>query len=191
MRLCKVCTLPPKMRAKIDAALVDGVTYKRIVARFSSEERPISPPNLCRHRKHLLPKELIRQAPAPQPEVALTLLQRVETLVGESRAIAEAAKTGQQWIAATSALREVRCCIELLGKLTGEISPSSINFNNFNFNNLTDEHLEQFLDAVAKRGDARLRALVRTKLGTPAPTIQVNFVDPPPLLEAPPTNGHA
>jgi hypothetical protein len=183
------------MRERIERALVDGVTYAKIVRRFSTAARPLNEVNLCRHRKHLLPKELIRQAPPPQPEVATTLLQRVETLVGESRAIAEAAKTGQQWIAATSALREVRCCIELLGKLTGEISPTSINFNNFNFNNLTDENLGMFLDAVAKRGDARIRALVREKLGMPSPIFQVNFVDsaaPGLVLEAPTNgNGHA
>jgi hypothetical protein len=211
MRLCKICTLPAKMRAKIDAALVDCTTYGRIVTRFSKPDRPINAMNLSRHRRHLLPKELVRRAPAPSPEVATTLLQRVETLVGESRAIAEAAKTGQQWIAATSALREVRCCIELLGKLSGEISPGSINFNNFNFNNLTEEHLGLFLDSVAKRGDARIQKLVAEKLGFPAPVVEINFVkvkercprcgdifegdarpQQPPLLEAPANgNGHA
>jgi hypothetical protein len=181
------------MRAKIDAALVDGVTYKRIVARFSSAERPISPPNLCRHRKHLLPKELIRQAPAPDPDVALTLIQRIETLVADSKAIAHAAKGQQQWIAATSALREVRCCIELLGKLTGEISPN-INFHSVNFGNLSADQIEAFWDALQKAQNARFRHLLMERLGPPAPSIQVHFVDAPqpepPLLEAFPANGN-
>jgi hypothetical protein len=193
MRLCKICTLPPKTRAKIDAALVDGITYTRIAARFSSADRPINKVNLCRHRKHLLPKELIRRAPAPKPEVALTLLDRVENLVSESRTIAEAAKTGQQWIAATSALREVRCCVELLGKLSGELS-SGINFNSFNFANVTEEQITAFLDAVAKRGGARLRELVMERLGQTAPIFAVNFVAPPeekePLFLDAPANGN-
>jgi hypothetical protein len=176
MRLCKVCTLPAKLRAKIDAALVDGTTYERIVARFSKPDRPINTMNLSRHRRHVLPKELVRQAPAPEPEVALSLLQRVESLVAESKQIATSAKTGQQWIAATAALREVRCCIELLGKLSGEISPSNFNFATFNFANVTDEHLSLFLEAAAKRGDRRIRELVMEKLGPPAPKFHVNFI---------------
>jgi hypothetical protein len=193
MRLCKICTLPAKLRAKIDAALVDGVTYNRIVARHSKRDRPINTMNLSRHRRHLLPKELVRRAPAPQPEVAATLLERVETLVAESRMIAEAAKTGQQWIAATSALREVRCCVELLGKLSGELS-SGVNFNSFNFSNVTEEQIGAFLDAVAKRGDSRLRALVMEKLGQPAPMFAVKFVAAPeekePMCLDAPTNGN-
>jgi|SRR5579863_753592 len=206
MRLCKICTLPAKVRAKIDAALVDGTTYERIVTRFSKPDRPINTMNLSRHRRHLLPKELVRQAPVPEPEVALSLLQRVESLVAESKQIAAAAKTGQQWVAATAALREVRCCIELLGKLTGEISPSNFNFATFNFANVTDEHLSLFLDAAAKRGETRVRQLVMERLGPPAPQFHAHFVavtercpacgfEGPvgkrPLLEAPSDNNHA
>jgi hypothetical protein len=176
MRLCKVCTLPPKMRAEIDAALVDGTTYDRIVARFSQVDRPINTMNLSRHRRHLLPKELVRRAPAPEPEVALSLVQRVEGLMADSKQIAVAAKTGQQWIAATSALREVRCCIELLGKLTGEISPANFNFATFNFANLTEDQIGAFLDAIAQRGDDRIRAMVTAKLGSLAQMIRVSFV---------------
>jgi|SRR5581483_3181501 len=72
MRLCKVCTLPPEIRARIDAALADGTTYDRIVARFSQVDRPINTMNLSRHRRHLLPKDLVRRAPAPEPETALS-----------------------------------------------------------------------------------------------------------------------
>ena len=204
MRICKICCLPAARRAKIDAALVDGVTYKRIAARFSTKMQPINTVNVCLHRKHLLPKDLVRARPAPPPDVALTLLQRVETLVAESRSIAEAAKTGQQWIAATSALREVRCCIELLGKLTGEISPANFNFNTFNFATVREEQLAAFLDAATK--DARVLGLLMARLGPPTPEVHVNFVGvaelcprcgyhvagytPPPMLEGPSTNGN-
>jgi hypothetical protein len=47
--------------------------------------------NLSRHRRHLLPKELVRRAPAPDPEVALSLVERVEGLVAEAKQIAAAA----------------------------------------------------------------------------------------------------
>lgn len=125
----------------------------------------------------------MRQRPAPPPEVATTLLDRVEGLVAESRAIAHAAKSGQQWVAATSALREVRCCLELLGKLTGQIS-TSFNFNTFNFDTVSEDKLIECLDAIAKRQDAaavRFRQLVKERLGAPQARFIVNFVDPPQL----------
>jgi hypothetical protein len=131
------------------------------------------------------------------------LLERVEALVAQSRTIAHAAQQNQQWVSATSALREVRCCLELLGKLTGELS-SSTNFN-FNFlssgGTLREEHLIAFLDAIEKRGGeatARLLELVRERFGPTAPIINVSFVAasaeraPLTLLDGhAPANGHA
>jgi hypothetical protein len=52
---------------------------------------------------------------------ATSLLGRVECLMQESEKIAEAAKLAKNWPAATSALREARNCLELLGKLRGEL----------------------------------------------------------------------
>lgn len=54
---------------------------------------------------------------------------------------------------------EVRCCIELLGKLSGEIS-SSVNFNVIN---ITEARFTEFMDAIEKKGDltvAHMRQLV-------------------------------
>jgi hypothetical protein len=156
-------------------ALLEGVAYKEIARKFSKYK--FSYGSVGRHRRHLLPDDLIRKAPPPEPEVALSLVQRIENLVAESKQIAAAAKTQQAWIAATSALREIRACLELLGKLSGEISPGNINFDNFNFATLTDDQIGAFLDAVAKRGDDRIRAMVTAKLGSTLPTVHVNFVD--------------
>jgi hypothetical protein len=61
---------------------------------------------------------------AQQAEVvceATSLLTRVESLMQESQKIAAAAKLEKNWPAATSALREARGCLELLGKLSGEL----------------------------------------------------------------------
>jgi hypothetical protein len=73
----------------------------------------------------------------------------VEGLIAESKAIAEKAKSGQQWIAAVSALREVRSCIELMAKLSGELSSANINFFAID---LTESRIQEFLDAAALRG---------------------------------------
>jgi hypothetical protein len=153
MKLCKICLLPTATRKKIDALLFQGVAYKTITQKFGHGK--FSYGSVGRHRRHLLPEDVIRKAPPPPPETGRSLLDRVETLVTESRTIANAAKTQQQWVAATSALREVRCCLELLGKLTGEIS--SINFNTFNFANivLNEEQLCAILENVKSRPQIR------------------------------------
>ena len=52
---------------------------------------------------------------------ATSLLARVENLMHESERIAAAAKLEKNWPAAMSALREARGCLELLGKLRGEL----------------------------------------------------------------------
>ncbi len=181
--MCKVCCLPPARRAKIDAALVEGVTYKKIARRYSTKTQPINSVNLCNHRKHLLPKDLVRRAPAPAPEVATTLLERVEGLIARVRVIADAAESTQNWIAATSALREARAGLELLGKLTGELSSTT----NINFlmgsPSATLERVTAFLDSIPKWGGSALeqqvRALVVQRFGNPAPIINVKFVAVP------------
>lgn len=179
MRMCKICCLPAGRRAKIDAALVDGVTYKRIAAKFSTKMQPINSVNLCNHRKHLLPKDLVRKAPAPSPEVSATLLDRIEGLILQSRSIAHAAERSQQWVSATSALREVRCCIELLGKLTGELS-STTNVN-FLLGSVTVERVAAFLDSIPKLGgtvlEEKVRAMVVQRFGIMPPHINVEFMD--------------
>jgi hypothetical protein len=52
---------------------------------------------------------------------ATSLLNRVEHLMQESERIAAAAQLEKDWPAATGALREARNCLELLGKLRGEL----------------------------------------------------------------------
>jgi hypothetical protein len=172
-KLCAVCVLPAKTRDAIDRALINGQTYKTISQRF---KRRVSIFALCRHRRHLLPKDLVRQAPPPKPEAATTLLDRVESLITESRGIAESAKRGQQWIAASGALREVRSCLELLGKLSGQLSSGvNINFLNWSF---SEDQLSAFVDAIKKRPEAvaLLNHLIAEKLGRLAPITHIHFL---------------
>lgn len=179
MKLCKICTLPAKMRATIDRALVEGTTYKAIAARFSTSTRPINQVNLCRHRRHVLPKELIRRAPTSPPEIAVPLLQRVESLYSQSVAIAHAAQAKGEWTAATSGLREARCSVELMGKLTGELGSSSN--TNFNLVDMREEQVLAFLNAIAKRAGApaaRTRKLIEDIFGLQPPVINIRFGDP-------------
>src|SRR3954454_5673335 len=75
-KLCAVCVLPAKTRDAIDRALINGQTYKNISQRF---KRRVSIFALCRHRKHLLPKDLVRQDQLPKPEPPTTLQAQGES----------------------------------------------------------------------------------------------------------------
>jgi hypothetical protein len=67
------------------------------------------------------PTQSLRAQQAEVVSEATSLLSRVENLMQESEKIAAEAKIEENWSAATSALREARSCLELLGKLRGEL----------------------------------------------------------------------
>jgi hypothetical protein len=190
MQMCKICLLPAATRKRIDAELYLGTSYKKIAAKFSKKDRSFSHVCVFRHRQHLIPQDVVRRPPPPDPQVAATLLGRVEQLIAEFRSIADATRVQQPpW--AIAAMKEIMHGLEMIGKITGEIAPGSINFNTFNFANVSDDQVIAFLDAVARRGDARLRAMVQEKLGIPAPVFHVNFrAVPDPLLLEAPANGY-
>jgi hypothetical protein len=90
----------------------------------------VSLPALNRHKSHL-PGTLAKAQHAEVVCEATSLLARVESLVHESEKIAAAAKLEKNWPAATSALREARGCLELLGKLRGELhQPGPLHLHN-------------------------------------------------------------
>ncbi len=73
-----------------------------------------------RHREHI-PAALTKAEQAHEVAQATTLLGRIEGLIQDCRAISQKAQRARQWQAAVSALRELRGCLELLGKLSGEL----------------------------------------------------------------------
>jgi hypothetical protein len=203
--MCKICLMPAATRKRIDAELYLGTSYKKIAVRFSTNKRSISHVAVFRHRKHLIPQDVVRRPPPPDPQVATTLLGRVEQLIAEFRSIADATKAQQPpW--AIAAMKEIMHGLEMIGKITGEIQPGNFNFNTFNFANVTEEQIGAFWEALQKTQNARVRGLLMARLGLRAPDVHVNFVDvvqrcsncgsswplppAPPLLEAPPTNGN-
>jgi hypothetical protein len=122
VRTCNVCKNPDK--AAIEAALLRNVPLRTI-----SAESGVSVASLFRHRQHL-PLKLVQAERAREVSEASSLLDRVESLVLECREIAAAARKEKNWPAATGALREVRSCLELLGKLSGELqAAASIQFH--------------------------------------------------------------
>ncbi len=209
MQMCKICLLPAATRKRVDAALYLGTSYKKVAMKFSTKARSFSHVAVFRHRQHLVPQQVRRQPPPPDPQAATTVLERVERLIAEFRSIADATKTQQPpW--AIAAMKEIMRGLEMIGRITGEIAPANINFNNFNFAHVGEEQIANFWEALQKPGNDRVRALLSARFGHRPPDISVNFVDviercpkcgfenygpapapeAPPLLEAPPTNGN-
>lgn len=114
--VCAVCRHPS--RDKIDRALVAHTSFRTIVKQHGT-----SPAALSRHKGHLS-TALVKSAEARQAASATSLFERVEQVIGDCRAIAERANKAKSWASAVAALREVRGCLELLGKLSGELGQS-------------------------------------------------------------------
>jgi hypothetical protein len=109
MRACKVCTHPE--RAKIEDHILRHEPHQKI-----GDWSGLSLHSVWRHSKHL-GRSLVVKGDLP-------LVGRVEGLLSRLERISEAAQTAKNWSAATSALREVRCSLELIAKLTGQIVPA-------------------------------------------------------------------
>ena len=112
-QFCSVCRHPEKLA--IEGAVLRNEPLRSIAQRLGT-----SPWAIHRHKKHL-PKQLAEARHAEQVAEATGLLNRVEALLAEAEKIAAAAKESRDWSAATSALREARSCLELLGRLRGEL----------------------------------------------------------------------
>jgi hypothetical protein len=190
-QMCKICLMPAPTRKRVDAELYLGTSYKKIAVRFSTKKMSISHQSVFRHRQHLIPQEVRRTPPPSDPQAATTVLERVEQLIAEFRSIADATKVQQPpW--AIAAMKEILRGLEMIGKITGEISPANINFNALNFQLLTEEQVVTFLDGVRRRGDPALRRALEQRFpSSTLPAVVVNFVEAaPPLLEASPANGN-
>jgi hypothetical protein len=111
-RRCTICSHPQHKEI--------AVSLFRDGTRSTARQFQVSLPALDRHKGHL-PGTIVKAQQAEVVCEATSLLSRVESLMQESEKIAAAAKREKNWSAATSALREARGCLELLGKLRGEL----------------------------------------------------------------------
>jgi len=115
-RVCSVCKSPDKLPA--EEAILRLVPLSRIAA-----QTKLSVDALQRHKTHM-GKNIVRTVPFEAEQVlsSVTLLSRVQSLIVEVREIANCAKKNKSWASAISALRELRSCLELLGRMSGELS---------------------------------------------------------------------
>ena len=113
-RSCSVCQ--HDSREAIDSSLIHGEPLRNIASRHR-----LSPTALHRHKNAHLPKALARAQEAQEIVRASSLLEEAEALLARTDTIyAESVAHGDMRLA-LSAIREKRGCLELLGKVTGEL----------------------------------------------------------------------
>ncbi len=112
-RVCTVCNHPE--RERIDKLLIEGESFRNIAERFS-----LSSTSTYRHKAHIN-RTLLKANEVREIAQADNLLEQVRDL--QTRALNVLLKTeeAEDWRAATGAIREARGCLELLGKLAGEL----------------------------------------------------------------------
>ena len=113
-RSCTICC--HDRRADIDRALVVRQPFRAI-----ARQHGVSKDALIRHHDDHLPASLVRAQRAREAAQADELLAQVLDLRDRAEAILDAAEEDENWPAATGAIREMRACLELLGKLAGQL----------------------------------------------------------------------
>jgi hypothetical protein len=113
-RKCTVCTHPD--REAIDAALVEGVAFPALVAKYR-----VSKDSLSRHKANHLPAKLVMAQVAEDVAQADGLLEQVRGLQGRAYGILDKAEGAGDLRTALGAIREARGNLELLAKLLGEL----------------------------------------------------------------------
>jgi len=182
MKTCQVCSHPE--RAAIDTALVAGTPLRSI-----AKQHVTSSTALFRHKNHLAP-HLAKAAEAAQVADAGSLLDQVKRLMEHAKRVSEQAEQTKQLDTSLRAIREMRGCLELLAKLTGELqSGTNVSIANIqaireiNINALSDEQLEALLERLIPLAEEEKNEL-GGKLGI-QPQFNVNFRSPGEELDSP------
>ena len=107
---------PHDEREAIDAALVEHRPFRAIARQFGTSKDA-----LLRHHDNHLPADLIKAHEAADVARADDLLAQVVDLKDRSLGILDKAEACDDLRAAIAAIREARGCVELLGKLAGQL----------------------------------------------------------------------
>ncbi len=113
-RRCTICT--HESRAQIDQALVERRPFRTIAAQHG-----VSKSALIRHHDDHLPASLVKAQAAREAAQADALLAQVVDLRHKALAILGKAEAANELQPAIAAIREARACVELLGKLAGQL----------------------------------------------------------------------
>jgi len=110
---CAICT--HSRRTEIDRLLVDKVSLRDIAGQTGTTKSALS-----RHSSHIA-VALTAAKEVEKVANAETLLEQVRGLVQRTTGIMEKAEHAGNLQTALQAIREMRGCMELLGKLSGEL----------------------------------------------------------------------
>jgi hypothetical protein len=108
---CTICRHPEKL------AIEDLLLRNRLSLRVVAERTGVSAWALHRHKRHLSQAVI----DAAQIVGANSLLARIEAVLAEVQDIATKAKRSKDWPAALQALKELRACLQLIGRVSGEL----------------------------------------------------------------------
>jgi len=112
-RACTVC-IHPKRRA-IEKALVAGLSIRDIAGQWK-----VSKSSVERHKEHI-PAKLTKAKEAKEIAHADNLLDEVRNLQARALKILDVSESAGDLPTALKAIREARGCLELLGRLAGEL----------------------------------------------------------------------
>ncbi len=155
-RKCLVCE--SQHLKEIDQCLVNNESNRSIANRFD-----LSPAAVHRHRTNHLPKILTKAKQAGEILESTSLMGRIERIMTRCEMIAETATKGKDWMPAIAASRELRGCLELLGKISGEIQSGTrigIGINNAGGKTVVvgspqwEESFRDFLDGILAESQA-------------------------------------
>ena len=118
---CTVCDHP--RRDVIDRALVTGEADTQVSAHF----RGLSDDAVRRHRLSHIPQRLLKARDVAEVAQADALLEQVRTLHRRALAILDQSESAGDLRTALGGIREARGCLELLGRLEGELEPPTLN----------------------------------------------------------------
>ena len=113
-RRCTVCT--HKKHTEIDKALVERQAFRAIARQYG-----ISKDALIRHHDDHLPAALVKAQDATEAAQADALLAQAVDLRDKALGVLSKAEEAADLRTAVSAIREARGCVELLGKLAGQL----------------------------------------------------------------------
>ena len=115
-RKCTICHHPD--RDSIDAALIERRPFRHIASQYAT-----STASLVRHSDDHIPAALVKAQDAAEVANADSILDQVQTLRSRALTILDiaTAEKDKDLRIALGAIREARGCLELLGKLAGEL----------------------------------------------------------------------
>jgi hypothetical protein len=119
-RPCSICQHP--QRVEIEASVLSGVSI-----RSAAKAAGASPFALQRHLQHVA--SIVAKAvkdEGRQVDASRKLPARIEELIADVRAITKAAKKKHDWNAALAGIRANLSCLEMLGKISGELKPGGL-----------------------------------------------------------------